>query len=457
MKPRLSHAQRGIVVAPLIFALLLVEGAVACAQEYATAAELELMKGFPPPPGKQVTKQNALFPPFNRWSYQNMQMFLPSVDVPPAKQPSELKRAIDRGFAEIRVSVPDPSGKPGRMNAARYIPTKDTVSLATYLKETYTDSLVVIKGDKVVYEAYLNGMTENQPHLMMSVTKSFTGLFGLMAVADKKLKETDQVADHVKELKGAGAFKGATFQHVLDMTNSMSFTETYTEPNSGIVHYATVVGLLEPQPNKKYESSIHEYLLKLEKDTRLDHGAKFRYHTPNSNVVNWVTNRVTGVSFQGQLQDLWSKIGAAGPTYVLLDKTATPLDGSGLNATPSDLSRFAAMLLDDGKSGNTQVVPREIIQELSKGGSREAFEDAPSATGIMGTKDWSYRAMWWVRHTPGKEAFMACGISGQWIFIDVKRGIAIIKQSSQPTSATDYQTAYDILGFEAIVAHLSKP
>jgi hypothetical protein len=72
----------------------------------------------------------------------------------------------------------------------------------------------------------------------------------------------------------------------------------------------------------------------------------------------------------------------------------------------------------------------------------------------MGTKDWSYRALWWVRHTPGKEAFMACGIHGQWIYVDVERRIAIIKQSSQPMSATDYQTAYDILGFEAIVALL---
>ena len=65
-------------------------------------------------------------------------------------------------------------------------------------------------------------------------------------------------------------------------------------------------------------------------------------------------------------------------------------------------------------------------------------------------------AQWWVRHTPGKEAFTAIGIHGQWIYIDITRNIAVIKQSSQPTSATDYQTAYDILGFDAVIAHLKK-
>lgn len=72
----------------------------------------------------------------------------------------------------------------------------------------------------------------------------------------------------------------------------------------------------------------------------------------------------------------------------------------------------------------------------------------------MANGDWSYRGQWWVRHTPGKEAFTAIGIHGQWIYIDVTRNIAIVKQSSQPTSATDYQTAYDILGFDVIIDHL---
>ena len=50
---------------------------------------------------------------------------------------------------------------------------------------------------------------------------------------------------------------------------------------------------------------------------------------------------------------------------------------------------------------------------------------------------------------------MASGIHGQWIYIDVDRNIAIVKQSSQPDSETEYSMAYDLFGFDAIIQALS--
>ncbi len=52
---------------------------VVAQDKYATAEELGLMQGFPPPRDKQVTKANALQrAPFNRWSYLHMRMIYPS-------------------------------------------------------------------------------------------------------------------------------------------------------------------------------------------------------------------------------------------------------------------------------------------------------------------------------------------------------------------------------------------
>ena len=58
--------------------------------------------------------------------------------------------------------------------------------------------------------------------------------------------------------------------------------------------------------------------------------------------------------------------------------------------------------------------------------------------------EWSYRAQWWVKHTKGMEAFMAIGIHGQWIYLDLNRKIAIVKQSSQPVSKDEYLNRYDL-------------
>ena len=78
-------------------------------------------------------------------------------------------------------------------------------------------------------------MHADHPHQMMSVTKSFAGLFGLMAVEDGHLKESDMVTDIIPELKNNGAFDGATFKEVLDMTNSIHFSEDYADRYSEIV------------------------------------------------------------------------------------------------------------------------------------------------------------------------------------------------------------------------------
>ncbi|GHB21646.1 6-aminohexanoate-dimer hydrolase [Pseudovibrio japonicus] len=412
------------------------------ADEYATAEELELMQGFPPPVDKRVDRSNALFTsPYNRWSYQNMRSIYPTAGIRNAEVAVPVKTEIDAGIEHLKVINPD-TGKP--------------VDMEIYFKETYTDAFVVIKGDTIVFEEFLNGMTADQEHQMMSVTKSFAGLFGLMAAAEGKLNEDDLVVKYVPELEQSGAFANATVGQVLDMTNSLDFSEDYADPTSGIVQYAKVLGFIEATDDESLADNIYDYLASLPKDFDHEHGDIFHYQTPKTDVVNWVTNRATGRSFQQDLYDkLWSKLGTDGSTYVLLDKSGTLFAGGGLNATPKDLARFAIMMLNQGEFNGQQVVPAAVVRELAEGGSIEAFSNGTESKGVMGNKDWSYRAQWWVRHTPGHEAFMAIGVNGQWIYIDPTRNIAIIKQSSQPVSSDNFYDEYNINAFDAVITYLN--
>jgi len=436
---------RSLTVAFIVTVSALGSLSYAAEDKYATAKELGLMQGFPPPPDKQVTKANALqTAPFIRWSYQHMRMIYPSANIPAAAKPEKLKKAIDKKF-ESGVKITDPKGV--------------TKSVADFLKETWADSLVVIKGNKIVYEKYLNGMTPNTPHQMMSATKSFGGLLGLMAVADGKLKETDKVTNYVPELKVEdGAFADATFGQVLDMTNSMDFTEVYSDPRSGIMTYAAVLGWKQKLPDVKYPNSLYEYLVTLKTDKKYKDGEIFHYQTPKTDVINWVTNRVNNESFQQALYEkVWSKIGTEGETYVLLDNNATLVAGGGLNATPYNLARFAIMMKNNGKFNGKQVVPKSVVDKIAKGGSIKAFDNGPDSDDVVHKKgEWSYRAQWWVKHTKGMEAFMAIGVHGQWIYIDRNHDIAIIKQSSMPPSKDTYLDGYNLDGFYGIVKYLAK-
>ena len=406
---------------------------------YATAAELGLMQGFPPPPGKRVNRSNALMAsPFNRWSYLHMRTIFPSAAVSVSDSVRPLDAEIDLGISKLTIAREDGT----------------SADFPTFLRETYTDSFLVATGDRLVYEFYSNGMHPGQPHQMMSVTKSFAGLFALMASADGLLDESMRVGDIIPELADASAFADATIGQVMDMTNSMDFSEDYADPSSGIWRYGAALGWMEA-PGSSVSESLYEFLATCTKDPRYAHGEIFAYQTPKTDVINWATNRVTGKSFQETMSEsLWSRLGTEAETYVLLDRSGTLVAGGGLNAGPRDLVRFAMMLLNDGMVGDEPIVSASIIDIIEAGGSREKFSLGPEAVGAFGAGDWSYRAQWWIRHTPGREAISAIGVHGQWIYVDRRRQIAIIKQSSQPVSSDPSTDAFILNAFDAVIDHV---
>ena len=54
-------------------------------------------------------------------------------------------------------------------------------SFGELLADTYTDGILVMQGGRIVFEQYLNGLTEDTPHLLMSVSKSVTSAVGALA------------------------------------------------------------------------------------------------------------------------------------------------------------------------------------------------------------------------------------------------------------------------------------
>ena len=415
--------------------------AEAIPSQYATAEDLGLMQGFPPPPDQRVDASNGIFGvPYNRWSYQHMRRIYPSAPVQPAKQPIHLKRGINADIETLLVKRED--GSPS--------------NLQTFLSETYTDAFVVLQEDTVVYERYLNGMTPDTPHQMMSVTKSFAGLLALLASFEGLMSEQDAVTQWVPELSRSGAFNGATIGQLLNMTNSMRFSEDYHNPNSDIQRYGRVLGLFEKQQGETLPGNLYDYLMTLQKGAS-HHGAQYEYHTPKADALNWVTNRVTGRSFEDDLSHrLWAHLGTDHETYVLLDKNGNLFAGGGLNATPNNLARFAAMMLNNGQFAGNQLIPTPIIDTIRAGASKQQFSKSFDAQGLLGDGHWSYRAQWWVRDTPGKESINALGVNGQWISLDLERKVAIIRQSSQPVAFGPYYDDYMINAIDSITEYLGR-
>src|SRR5262245_325079 len=105
-------------------------------------------------------------PPWNRWAFQHVADFLPTVRISRGSGPVRELALREQDLDGLQVS-----GLGGQVT-----------SLVQFLEESFTDGFLVLKDGTVAYERYLNGMDATRLHLSQSVAKSFVGaLTGILA------------------------------------------------------------------------------------------------------------------------------------------------------------------------------------------------------------------------------------------------------------------------------------
>jgi CubicO group peptidase (beta-lactamase class C family) len=268
-----------------------------------------------------------------------------------------------------------------------------------------------------------------------------------MLVDEGKLDPSATVSRYVPEL-ATSAFGDATVQQVLDMTTALDYSEDYADPKAQVQSYARAVGMLPRPASDTGPATTYDYLPTIQRSGT--HGEKFGYRSPNSDVLGWIVARVSGQPLEALLQDrIWSRIGAEGDAYMFVDPRGTALAAGGLNSRLRDFARVGEMMRLGGRFNGQQVVPRAVVDEIRRGGSREAFRFAPYRT----LPGWSYHNQWWISHDD-HGVYMARGIHGQAIYVDPKANMVIARYASHPkagnvaldpTSLPAYRAAADYL------------
>ena len=107
------------------------------------------------------------------------------------------------------------------------------------------------------------------------------------------------------------------------------------------------------------------------------------------------------------------------------------------------------MLRLDGRFNGQQVVPQAAVEEIRRGGSREAFVfgNYPTLPG------WSYHRQWWVSHDD-HGAYSARGIHGQAIYVDPVAEMVIARFASHPLAANVNLDPLSLPAYRAIAERL---
>ena len=395
------------------------------------------MMGFPPPDDKLIMQPESDYFSFPklRWTVCHIRELMPTQQVSRGiDSPIPLSYAIDESIDAVRFTP---------LGGEKPMTWKESISA------NYTDGILILHKDRIVYEKYFGCLDPNGKHAAMSMTKSITGLLAEILVVEGHLDDTAVVSSIIPELTGS-AFGSASVRQVMDMTTALDYSEDYSDPNADIWVYAEAASPLPKPSDYAGPNGYFEYLQTVEQDGR--HGEVFGYRTINTDALGWIISRVTGKNLSTLLcERIWSKIGAEQDGYLTVDAKGTPFAGGGLSAGLRDLGRLGLLVLNGGQINGHQLFPQKVVENLRAGGDKEAFAKA----GYKTLQGGSYRSMWWILHNE-HGALAARGVHGQTIYIDPTAEVVIVRFASFPTAKNALIDPTSLPAYQAVAEYLMK-
>jgi CubicO group peptidase (beta-lactamase class C family) len=380
-----------------------------------------------------VTFANWLEWPNLRWSFQHVARFVPTARVWRGEGPPSRLEERPRDLEGVHVSTH----------------TGEPVPLSEFLEHTCTDGLLVLHEGRVVAERYFNGMRPHTRHLLMSVSKSVAGTLAGVVIGRGLVSPDDLVADVVPELRGT-SFEGATVRHVLDMRTGTAFNEDYEDPESDSSDTNWVADWGPPPPGEQSQG-MYAYVPTL--GQAREHGGVFEYRSILTDVLGWVLECAAGKPIAQLLSDeLWSPLGPEEDAEITVDRHGGAWVDGGICTTLRDLARLGQMYLQDGAFNGRQIVPAAWVWDTRNGqaDSREAF----AASGYADRYPTAfYRSQWWVIR-PEDGVYLASGIHGQFLYINVPAQVVVAKFSTLRVASDDDEWLDQIALFDAIAAAL---
>ena len=300
------------------------------------------------------------------------------------------------------------------------------LNLDKVMEETETDALVIAKDDTILFEKYNNGMSENSPHILFSVSKSILGLIVGALIESKTLKESDLIIRFIPELKMT-AYSDATIRDLLDMRVGVKFDEDYTATTGPIINYRYAANW-NPVPAGIEAGDLKSFMETLNDRDGL-HNDRFHYVSPNTDLLAWVCERASGMRYSDLLSDLlWTPLGAESSGYITVDRLGGMRAAGGVCFTARDLARVGLMIASCGYANNKQIIPEVWINDIIKNGSNSAWEKRIGMD-EFGNMPMHYRSFWYVQKN-WDPLIHGLGIHGQYLFIDPKLNLSVAWFSS---------------------------
>ncbi len=262
-------------------------------------------------------------------------------------------------------------------------------------------SVMIVKDGSVIYSHWQSEGVDSVPHVLHSVSKTFTATAVGLAIADGKMALTDKVIDYFPDKLPAEVSDNLKAMTVRDLlTMSCGHDEEPSLHGSPDQDWVTVF-LAHPV--------VHEP------------GTFYLYNSLGTYMLSAIVQQVTGEKVVDYLTPrLFEPLHIDKPRW---EESPQGINcgGWGLYLKTEDLAKMGQLLLQNGEWNGQQLIPAEWVAEMSKKqvesinpGTR--IEQAAERGMTKETSDWmqGYGYQMW-RCRPG--CFRADGARGQYIIV----------------------------------------
>lgn len=255
-------------------------------------------------------------------------------------------------------------------------------------------SLVIWHQGEIVKESYFDKGTSSSPHDVRSVTKSVISLLVGIAIDKKYINSVDQSINDFLQPLGyilTPGQKAITIRHLLTMSSGIEWYEStsVSEYNNWINAPNQVKSLLDRNMSAKP-------------------GEVFNYNSAALHLLSVIITqsaKMNTLEFANKY--LFSLLGIT-ITKWELDKQGFVNGGAGLYISPNEMVKIGALIANDGRYNNEQIVSAQWIKT-----SISNF----SSTNNANPYGSSYGYAWWTGNNTKCSYAFANGWGGQFIFV----------------------------------------
>lgn len=288
-------------------------------------------------------------------------------------------------------------------------------------RQQNVQSIMVVQHGKVIYEKWMNGGAPDVPHVLNSVSKTFTSIAVGFAIDEGLFGLDDKVVDIFPDKLPAEVsdnLKAMTVRSLLTMSCGHDPAPSgYPVLNDNPADFDWVERFLQ-------HPVAHEPL------------TFFCYNSVGTYMLSAIVQKYTGKKVVDYLQEhLFGPLDIDYPQWKLSPQGIC-CGGWGLFLKTEDLAKTGLCLLQDGKWNGEQVIPGWWVKEMS---SRQVDNSNTGST-IDWVQGYGFQ-MWRCTHN----AFRADGANGQYILVIPEKDAVVAITADLGNMQAELDTVWDFV------------